>query len=152
MDKKDLKDPLIKSLVSEGLITHEQAVTLEIEKERSRSTLAEALRGLSLLDEESLIGFLSDKVHTEVFSLQEFIPEREILELFPPGFAGKYRIVPLEKEGNTLKVGLSDPFKMEAVEELRFHTGLFIKPYLVSKESLDSFISTYCVSLGKTLT
>ena len=33
-EKRELKDSLIKSLVLEGLITEEQAITLEIEKER----------------------------------------------------------------------------------------------------------------------
>ncbi|MFC1514742.1 GspE/PulE family protein [Candidatus Omnitrophota bacterium] len=150
MNKKELKDPLIKNLVLEGLITQEQAVTLEMEKERSHSTLAEALRGLGLIDEETLVGFLSEKLHIETFSLKGFVPDKAALELFPPGLASKYRVVPLEKDETSLKVGLCDPFKMDVLEELRFHAGLFIKPYLVDKESLDSFISTYCSEEDKT--
>ncbi|MBN2120395.1 MAG: Flp pilus assembly complex ATPase component TadA [Candidatus Omnitrophica bacterium] len=149
-ENKQLKDPLIKDLVSQGLITQEQAVTLDIEKERSRSTLAEALRGLGLIDEESLVGFLSRKLHIEVFSLEDFVPDKDALSLLPSGFAAKYRIAPLQKEGEVLKVGFADPFRREPIEELRFHTGLFIKPYLVAKDSLDAFIETFCASEDKT--
>ena len=146
LEKRELKDSLVKSLVSEGLITQEQAVTLEIEKERSQATLAESIRTLGLMDEETLINFLSSKLHIETFSLKDFIPAKEVLGLVPVEFVTKFRIIPLQREGDILKVGLSDPFKLEPLEELRFHTGLFIKPCLVNKDSLDSFIKTFFAS------
>ncbi|MCD6539626.1 MAG: type II/IV secretion system protein [Candidatus Omnitrophica bacterium] len=143
LEKRELRDSLVKSLVSEGLITQEQAITLEIEKERSQTTLADSIRTLGLMDEETLINFLSSKLHIEIFSLKDFIPAKEVLELVPQEFITKFRIIPLQQEGNILKVGLSDPFKLEPLEELRFHTGLFIKLYLVNKDNLDSFIKTF---------
>ncbi|HEC69659.1 MAG TPA: type II/IV secretion system protein [Candidatus Omnitrophica bacterium] len=150
LEKRELRDSLVKSLVSEGLITQEQAITLEIEKERSQATLADSIRTLGLMDEETLINFLSSKLHIEIFPLKDFIPSKEVLELVPQEFITKFRIIPLQREGNILKVGLPDPFKLEPLEELRFHSGLFIKSYLVNKDSLDSFIKTFFASSQET--
>lgn len=134
-----LEDELLK----EGLITQEQLRTLKIEKERSRTTLIEALRSLKFIEEEALLDFLSAKFHIEKFELEKFVPSQETLSLIDIDFARKNKIIPLIKEANILKVGMSDPLNIQALEELRFNTGLFIKPYLVKKEALENFIEIF---------
>jgi type IV pilus assembly protein PilB len=49
----------------------------------------------------------------------------------------KHQVLPIFKRGNKLFVGVSDPTnKMQALDEIKFHTNLAVEPILVDHDSL----------------
>jgi type IV pilus assembly protein PilB len=130
-------------LIKEGIISQQQLQTLKLEQERSSVSLVKAIRRLNFVPEEKLIDFLADKLHLARFSLANFLPSGDVLALLPAEFCEQNKVIPIFKEGNELAVGVLDPLDTSLLEELRFRTGLFIKPYLVKEEELNNILSQY---------
>lgn len=53
----------------------------------------------------------------------------------------KNQVVPLFKRGNRLFVAISDPLKLNAVDEVKFNTGLSTEPVIVEHDKLLSSIT-----------
>ena len=131
------------SLVKEGIISSPQLQTLKLEQQRSSTTLVEAIHRLKFVPEDVLNDFLSEKLHLRKFSLTDFSPAKDLLSLLPAEFTWKHKAIPLFRERDELAVGLLDPLNAALLEELRFRTGLFIKPYLVKEEELTNVLIEY---------
>lgn len=139
MEQLNIEQGLIKA----GLVSPEQFQTLKLEQQRSSLTLIEANRRLRIISEDALIDFLCLKLHLERFNLKDFVPPDDMLSILSSEFIWKEKVVPLFKEGNELAVGILDPLKSSLLDELRFQTGLFIKPYLAKEEELMQVLTRY---------
>lgn len=134
---------LEQSLVKEGIISQPQLQTLKLEKERSAVSLVKALRRLNFVPEDTLIDFLCKKLNLRTISLLDFPPSKDLVNLLPSEFIWNEKSLPLFKEGNDLAVAVLDPTDVSLLEELRFRTGMFIKPYVVKEEELNNVLSQY---------
>jgi type IV pilus assembly protein PilB len=74
--------------------------------------------------------------------LSEHIPEKIIDEKL----IRKHRAMPLFKRGNRLFIGVSDPTNLQALDEIKFHTGLSTDAILVEDDKLSSAIERYLES------
>lgn len=131
------------SLVQEKIISAEQLQTLKLEQQRSNITLVEAIRRLKFLPEDALIDFLSKKLNLPKFKASDYSYDKELASLLPLDFIWKNKTVPLFKKNDELAVGLLDPTNASLLEELRFRTGLFIKPYLIREEDAVAILAEY---------
>jgi len=131
------------SLVKEGIISSQQLQTLKLEQQRSSTSLVDAIRRLKFVPEDALIDFLCKKLRLAKFNLSDFSPTKDLLSLLPADFVWKYKAIPLFREHDELAVGLLDPLNSALLEELRFRTGLFIKPYLLKEEELNNILTQY---------
>lgn len=61
------------------------------------------------------------------------------------------RIVPLFKRGTKLFIGLSDITNLQALEEVRFQTGLQVQPLVVEDSKLVTLLETIIESTGANL-
>ncbi|MDD4980715.1 MAG: GspE/PulE family protein [Candidatus Omnitrophica bacterium] len=140
-----MADPLNieQSLVEEGVISNSQLQTLKLEQQRSSVTLVEAIRRLKFLPEDTLVDFLCKKLHLTKFDLADYAPDKDLVSLLPMDFIWQYKVIPLFKKKDELAVGLLDPLNTSVLEELRFRTGLFIKPYLVKEDELNDALSEH---------
>ena len=59
----------------------------------------------------------------------EFNPDW--INLIPAQIARKYEILPIGKDGPTLKIAISDPSNIFALDDLKFLTGSNIQLFLV---------------------
>lgn len=49
----------------------------------------------------------------------------------------RLRLLPLQRRGDVLCVGLADPTQLAALDEIRFHTGLTIEAWLIAQDQLE---------------
>ncbi|MBU4346411.1 MAG: GspE/PulE family protein [Candidatus Omnitrophica bacterium] len=131
------------SLVKEGIISPQQLQTLKLEQQRSSISLVRAIRRLRLISEDILIDFLCQQLHLSKFDLQDFAPTQDLVSILPRDFLQKKEVLPLFKKNDELAVGILDPLDSSLLEELRFQTGLFIKPYLIKEEELKQALDSY---------
>lgn len=54
-----------------------------------------------------------------------------------------YRVIPLEKKNDYLKIGMATPIDQYAVDAVIFHTGLKVLPNIVTETQLNQFIDKY---------
>jgi type IV pilus assembly protein PilB len=137
--KTDIPD----KLVSIGVIKNEDAAAIAREAEAAGISFQKALVKLGYLSEERLLEFL-----THIFGVEAVNPvgvevPASIVKLVPADSAAKYKVVPIYKHGRTLALAMADPTNMHAINDLKFITGLEIKPMVATESSLVAAIETY---------
>ncbi|HNR52520.1 MAG TPA: type II secretion system protein GspE, partial [Deltaproteobacteria bacterium] len=91
---------------------------------------------LGHLTEEQLVDFLGKQYRLPSVILKGTSPDPEIIKLIPINIVQKYHAIPFERNGATLKVAMTDPTNIFAVDDLKFLTGYSIDVHVTSEESL----------------
>ncbi len=98
---------------------------------------------LEFIREEDLARVIAEKLHTPYVNLFEpEIPEN-LIRLIKPEVAKKYHVIPAKREKGILMLAMSDPLDIEAIDEIRFITGLNIKPSLALESEINDAIKKY---------
>ncbi len=98
---------------------------------------------LEFLSEEDVARVIAEKMRVPYAKLFEpEIPET-ITRLIKADIAKKYVVIPVKKEAGRVVVAMSDPLDMEAIDELRFITGLNIAPALALDSEIKLAIRKY---------
>jgi type IV pilus assembly protein PilB len=98
---------------------------------------------LEFVREEDLARVIAEKLRTPYVSLFEpEIPE-SVIKLIKPEIAKKYHVVPAKRDKSTLTLAMSDPLDIEAIDGIRFITGLNIKPSLALESEIRDAIKKY---------
>ena len=88
---------------------------------------------LGRLSETALLECLREQLGLPLVDLDETLPDEAALALVKEEVARKYVALPLELTGRaSLTVAMADPLNIAAIEDLRFHAGLYIKPVLAA--------------------
>ena len=132
-------------LLASGKITQEE---LESAREYLDSTgtagkLARILVKLGHVKESEMADFLAQEQGLARVKESEVTLTDELMGLIPRAIVEKHEIVPVSKEGETLVVAASDPTDYEAIEEVRFCTGLDVRVVVISHGDAQKLISGY---------
>ena len=131
-------------MLQERKITSQQLEEALSEQKRlgGRQKIGALLVQKGFIDEKTLSYFLSKHFGLPMIDLSSIIPDPTLLELVPAHIARKYEILPISKDGPHLKVAISDPSNIYALDDLKFLTGsniqLFLAPDKSLKEAIDS--------------
>ena len=70
----------------------------------------------------------------------------EITASIPMALAERYQVIPVEKNGNKIKLAMADPDNFYAIDDVRMATGCEVEPLLASSEEIARAInSSYSV-------
>lgn len=98
---------------------------------------------LEFIREEDLARVIAEKLRIPYVNLFEpEIPEN-VLKLIKPEVAKKYHVIPARRDKGILILAMSDPLDIEAIDEIRFITGLNIKPSLALESEIRDAIKKY---------
>jgi type II secretory ATPase GspE/PulE/Tfp pilus assembly ATPase PilB-like protein len=67
----------------------------------------------------------------------------DVIKLLKVDMAKKFGVVPVKKEANALVLAMSDPMDFETMDNVRFITGLTIKPVLAMGAEIKDAIRKY---------
>jgi type IV pilus assembly protein PilB len=98
---------------------------------------------LNLVAEADLAGVIAEKLRIPYINLFEPGVTGEVIRLIKPEVAKKYHVMPAKKEGTALVLAMMDPLDIEATDEIRFITGLAIKPALALESEIRDAILKY---------
>ncbi len=74
-------------------------------------------------------------------SLYKYNIDPELIHSVPHSTVRQHRVVPLERIGNEITLGMVDPLNIIAIDEVYLLTGAKIKPVLVDGEEFDQVLS-----------
>lgn len=123
-------------LIKNALITPEQLLEAQKAQKSTGTRLGSQLVKLGHLTEEQLVDFLGNQYGLPSVILKDKNPNPEVVKLIPGNIVQKYNAIPFERNGSTLKVAMTDPTNIFAVDDLKFLTGYSIEVYVTSEESL----------------
>jgi type IV pilus assembly protein PilB len=131
-------------LVEAKLLSQEQVDRAIAEQKKSGQLLGATLIALKLISEHDLMGLLQRQLGLPLVDLETLPVDETALSKVKEDFARKYQALPVEIEGRkTLVVAMSDPLNVAALEDLRFHAGMFIRPVLASPSQVVEAIERY---------
>ncbi len=118
-------------LIEAGQISPEQLEQAITEQRRSGRLLGATLVHLGMISEQALLEQLQLQLGLPLVDLSKIAIDELAVQRVHEEVSRKYNALPIEIEGrSTLIVAMSDPLNVSALEDLRFHSGMFIKPVL----------------------
>ena len=131
-------------LLEQKLITPEGLEQAVAEQRKTGQLLGATLVKLGLVSEGALLDCLHRQLGLTLVDLASLDIEESTVALIKEDMAKKYLALPIAVEGrNNLVVAMADPLNVAAIEDLRFHSGMFVKPVLASASALNDAIDRY---------
>ncbi|MEP7208625.1 MAG: type IV-A pilus assembly ATPase PilB [Casimicrobiaceae bacterium] len=142
---------LARALAQHGLMTETDAEAMQSQARTAGISFVEQVLTGKRLSSTQLATFASRAFGIPLFDLTAFDLQQVPKELVDIKMAQNRRVLPLQKRGNRLYVGTSDPANLQALEELRFKTNLVIEPVVVEDDKLRQALDKLAESTGSNL-
>jgi len=132
-------------LMNDGAITRKQLVEALDEQKINKMRIGEILIKNGLVSERQLAIAVSTQLDLPLISFDDITPSKEAMELVPINIAKRLEIIPVDLDGDILRVAIAEPLNLLAIDELRGFTGKHIS-LMVSSPSqirmkMDQFYS-----------
>jgi len=98
---------------------------------------------LEFAREEDIARIISEKMGVPYINLFEPELSPEIFKVLKADMAKKFGVLPVRKDANALVLAMSDPLDIETMDNIRFITGLSIKPVLSMTSEIKDAIRKY---------
>lgn len=134
-----------KILTEHGLLTAQQADLARQQTAaagganggaKSRQRFDQAAVEMGFVKEEDVLKALADELGMDFVELKNQVIDLELLNQFPTTAVFRHTLLPLERQNGHVLVATSDPFDLEAIDELSSLSGQRLKPVLARKEDV----------------
>ncbi|MBN1826266.1 MAG: type IV-A pilus assembly ATPase PilB [Candidatus Eisenbacteria bacterium] len=132
----DLTDMLVQAEV----ISPEQQQRVLKQMESTHQPSDRCLVELGYVEETELVQFLSRVFKVPGAELDESRIDRTVLDLVSSDICSKFSVLPLRREGRILHLAMADPSNIYAVEDIKFLTGLEVRPLVATESRLRAAI------------
>ncbi len=132
---------LARQLVQAGLLNEDSALTAYKKAKEERIPLVRHLVNNAIVDARAISLIASHEFGVPVFDLTSFDSDSIPIDIVSEQLIRKHHALPLYKRGNRLFIAVSDPTNSEALEEIRFHTGITTDSILVEDDKLSELIT-----------
>jgi type IV pilus assembly protein PilB len=132
---------LPRALQQAGLLTAQQIETLTRNAANEKTQFIDALLKSGLMQASSLAQFCSQTFACPLLDLSAINPQSLPQQVIDARLMQSQRIVALAKRGNRLTVGIADPSQTQALDQVKFRTGLTVVPVVLPLPQLLDLIS-----------
>ena len=139
----EVKKKLGDMLKDAGIIDDFRLQTALAHQRNWGGKLGAILIELEFVTEEQLAMVIADKLGIPYVNLFEPEVPEAVVKLLKPEIAKRYHVMPVKKDGVSLVLAMLDPLDIEAMDEIRFITGLKIKPSLALESEIKDAIRKY---------
>jgi type IV pilus assembly protein PilB len=127
---------LAKRLVMDGLLAEELAAETQQKALKSREPFVSYLVQHKILDSLAIASSACQEFGTPLFDLAAMELDAAPISLVDEKLIRQHHTLPLFKRGNRLFVAVSDPTNLQALDEIKFHTGISTETILVEEDKL----------------
>jgi type IV pilus assembly protein PilB len=133
-------------LVAEGLISAQAAVDAQKQSFEEKVPLVQFLVERLNVDDKRLAEVASHEFGIPLFDIHAFNRSNFPAGLVEAQLIIKHHALPLYKRGTRLFIAISDPTNLQALDEIKFHTGINTDGILVEETALNTIISEWVES------
>ena len=133
-------------LIAAGAITEEQLQEALVYQKENGGKLGNVLVELGFISDQILITLLTQQLGIDYISLKGAKIEDSVVHLVPEPMIAKYRVMPVEIDPdnpNILKVAMSDPQDLDAIDDISLVTNLQVEPMLANESDINDAIGKY---------
>ncbi len=113
------------------------------EQKKTKKKLGTILIEKGFVDEKTLNDFLSKQYGVDTVDLNSIEIPKDVIKKVPAQIARKYVLIPVAIEDGKLKIAISDPTNIFALDEVRFVTGMNVVPLFANEKSILRAIDKY---------
>ena len=128
---------LPRRLIQEGVISEEALHSASTEARKEKISLVSYLVGRQMADPTDVALAACHEFGVPIMDLDCIEVDLETVRGVDQGLLEKHRVLPLYKRGRRMFVGLSDPTNLQAVDEIKFQTGLAVEAVVVEDNKLQ---------------
>ncbi|MEZ9565426.1 GspE/PulE family protein [Vibrio artabrorum] len=121
-------------LVEEGIVTDNQVEQALAAQKHTGRKLGDALIELGFLSEQQMLTFLSQQLAIPLIDLSRADVDVEAVQLLPEVHARRLRALVIGRQGDTLRIAMSDPADLFAQESLLGQLGNYELEFVVAQE------------------
>jgi type II secretory ATPase GspE/PulE/Tfp pilus assembly ATPase PilB-like protein len=144
--------PLVRigeALLSLGMVREEQLQEALVQQALDRSVpLGEVLVRMGVVSREDLQLALARKMGYPLVDVEAFAVEPDALRRVSYAVASRLRVMPLLVRDGRLVVGLEDPSRRAALEEIEFTADMKVVPVLARSRSIDATLHAAYERIG----
>lgn len=131
-------------LIEKGIITPEQLQqALAEQKKKTGVMLGELLVQLGYAEQRQINDALCEHLNIEFVDMFTFEPAERVMALLDEEIMRKYTLVPMDFDKNNagvLKVAMSDPMNILAMDDVNIITGRQVQPYLADATAIRAYL------------
>ena len=128
-------------LIMDGLITADQAVEAQKEATAARIPFVQHLVDAKGIDSARIAAAAASEFGVPLIDLRAFDNAQLPEDLVDIKLIQKHHALPLFKRGKRLFIALADPTNLQALDEIKFHTGINTEAIIVDQKFLSAAIS-----------
>jgi len=107
----------------------------------SKKRLGEVLIEKGLIDEENLAKAIAKQFDMKYVNLDTVTITPESLKLVPEDLIKKHNVLPLGLDNGRLKLAISDPVNLDAMDSVRFRTNKELDCYVANPSKIRKFVT-----------
>ena len=143
----DDRDTALKEmLVEAAVVAREDLDRAAAEQAGSGENLGAILERMGATTADAVAALVSQKTGLRFITLSDRTIPHDAIDSIPSDIAAKYRVVPVERDGDMLTVAFEHPLNVFAADELRPLTGLSITPVLTYASEIDQAIQRHATT------
>ncbi len=130
-------------LLDEGMVTREQLEKAIQTQQRGGGHLSSILVEQGILSGQQLAKALSIQWGLPVIELAGLEIDPSAVHVLPQHIAQRHKVLPIEKSKTRLKLAISDPLNVVALDDVRLVTGLEIDPVVAAQDDIVGAIGRH---------
>jgi type IV pilus assembly protein PilB len=127
-------------LVRDNLLSPADAERIQADALSKKSSFVVQLVESKKLDSATIARVASEDFGVPLFEINSLDLEMAPVKLVDEKIIRRHHVLPLYKRGTRLFVAIADPTNLQALDEIKFHTGLGTEPILVEEAKLAAII------------
>jgi len=138
-------------LVRDNLLTPADAERIQAEAQNNKVPFVAQLVDSKKLDAKVIARVASEEFGVPLFDVNSLDLEAAPVKLVDEKILRRHHVLPLHKRGTRLYVAIADPTNLQALDEIKFHTGLGTEAILVEEDKLATAIEKCLEAADTTL-
>ncbi|MCR4347535.1 MAG: type IV-A pilus assembly ATPase PilB [Sulfuricaulis sp.] len=127
-------------LVRDNLLSPTDAERIQTEALAKKTSFVTQLVESKKLDSATIAKVASEDFGIPLYEINSLDLEMAPVKLVDEKIIRRHHVLPLFKRGTRLFVAVADPTNLQALDEIKFHTGLGTEPILVEEAKLAAII------------
>ncbi|WP_252214951.1 MULTISPECIES: type II/IV secretion system protein [unclassified Clostridium] len=130
-------------LINAGKITSYQLQEALKSQKILGKKLGEILVDSNIITEEEIIESIEQQTGIKKVDLNTINFDNKSIAIIPKNLCNKYSLIPFGFDNNKIKVAMSDPLNIYAIDDVVISTGFEIEAFISKKNDIKKFIEIY---------
>jgi len=131
---------LPRRLVQDGIVDEETMLEVLASTRKSGGTIVSHLVDEGIADAQAVAVAASHEFGVPLFNLDALDLDLDAFKTVDPKLISKHRVLPMMLRGKRLFLAVSDPTALQAIDEIKFQSGLRIDPVVVEQDKLQEYV------------